>query len=497
MAHALQLFIFGRAAPLMTSVLALLGLENKLTLTPWQTEVYTLFLNNIKEEKVQATYRYALCGAHGVGKTTLGALIILTHLVLCSYCYKDKSYRAVCFAGSEKQLKQSLWADIDLLIRLSTKLPRLIEYSQQKISLKTDNKFAAHARACNLNNVQSMAGIHAEQIMIVVDEATAVGDAAFQKMETFFTSGSAHWLIMANPTTTIGYFYQTFSTVNSWYTRVINRFDIDKNDPFARDMLERYGEDSDEYRVRVLGLFPLTESGGLISRYILDMATDEDRYTDNTQGPYLMGIDVSTGEGANYSAFAVFNAVRAIELYREKIRHDEYLSMLRATIDSYARKNKIYVGIDSIGVGFGLYQTLLAHYAHNKQVMIVPIKGNDPPKTDNLNYRNKRVELFFNLRSWLKDTGYIPDLILKNRLFDELQCIKLEMSNGLINLKSKKEIDEPVDLADAAAYAFAFGNLAAQRISEPVPRRSSLTFHNYLLTSNKYISRNTISSKYD
>lgn len=486
----------------MASVLELLGLDKRLTLNKWQTEVFTRFLDNLRSDTdEQSLHKYALCGAHGVGKTTLGALMVLAHLVLCSKLDKERSYRAVVYSGSEKQLKQSLWSEIDLLIQMSPVLQRVLEYTSQKVELRSDRKFSVHARACNLSNIQSLAGVHADNILIVADEATAIGDGAFQKMETFFTSGRAHWLVMANPTTTIGYFHDIFTSENNWYKRVISRFDMDEKDPFAHEMEVRYGIESDEYRIRVLGLFPLMESGGLMPRYILNRAAEDDRYSSNTRGPYAIGVDVATDEGANYSAFAVLNSVRVLDLYRDKIKHDEYILVLKRTIDYYAARGLVYVGIDSIGVGFGLFQMLQAHYAHNRKVKIIGIKGNDPPKMGSYNLRNRRIELFFNARAWLKETGYVPGHALKGQLFDELQLIKTETKGDLINLVPKKELDTPVDLADAFAYAFAFDNLLAQDLDQrvrPNPGMSRrLTLSNFLIKSSRSPVRSSVSSKYD
>jgi hypothetical protein len=110
-----------------TGILELLGLEDKLVLNKWQRSVFERFLTDFKENKTEAIYKYALCGAHGVGKTMFGALLIIAHLLLCYRCRRTASYKSVVYSGSEKQLKQVLWNEIELLMNMSTYLRGALE----------------------------------------------------------------------------------------------------------------------------------------------------------------------------------------------------------------------------------------------------------------------------------------------------------------------------------------------------------------------------------
>ena len=448
-----------------TGILELLGLEDKLVLNKWQRSVFERFLTDFKENKTEAIYKYALCGAHGVGKTMFGALLIIAHLLLCYRCRRTASYKSVVYSGSEKQLKQVLWNEIELLMNMSTYLRGALEFTMQTITLHDMPKFSISARACNPSNIQSLAGVHAENVLIVADEATAISDSAFGKMETFFTGGCGFWLTMGNPTSTMGYFYDLFSTKNNWFTQVITRFDVsDGEDMFANEMLARYGEDSDEYRIRVLGLFPTVERGGLFPLYMLDDAGEIKRENPEIRGPFYFCIDVASDDGANYSAIIIRNSNKLLYIDRQKCTHEALKEQIEDLLALYTNKGSVFICIDSVGIGFGISDYFKVKYSNYQSISIEGLRGGDKPR-ENMNVINRRAEVYFQLRNWLKEGGYIPQSTLRPVLWNELKTIKTKLTpGGLIALESKDDMEgESPDLADALAYTFGFGNTFIDR----------------------------------
>ncbi|MDG2072459.1 MAG: hypothetical protein P8J55_12230, partial [Pseudomonadales bacterium] len=68
-------------------------------------------------------------------------------------------------------------------------------------------------------------------------------------------------LLLGNPTRSSGFFFYTHHRqAGEWWTRKVSCVDSPRvSDQYVREMSIRYGDQSNAYRVRVLGEFPVTD----------------------------------------------------------------------------------------------------------------------------------------------------------------------------------------------------------------------------------------------
>ena len=257
---------------------------------------------------------------------------------------------------------------------------------------------------------------------------------------------------MANPTRTVGEFYNTHNkNKKMWKTHTFN---AEESENVSKDSIgrkkEKYGEDSDAYRVRVLGEFPKTNTDALFTADEIWGAmnlTPED--VDRT-GAFTYACDV-----ARYGTDdSVRTKKRGYDIYDLKswsgLSTMEYANIIANDIEKET-SDPDGVFIDTIGVGAGVMDRL-------KEKGYKSIDANVSMKADEIDvYYNKRAEMYFNLRDFVRKGGRIPN---DEELAEELQVITYTYSenNGKILIMKKAEIKEELgrspDKSDSVALHF-------------------------------------------
>ena len=128
----------------------------------------------------------------------------------------------------------------------------------------------------------------------------------------------------------------------------------------------------------------------------------------------------------------------------------EYANIISNDIEKET-SNPDAIFIDTIGVGAGVMDRV-------KEKGYQAIDANVSMKADEIDtYANKRAEMYFNLREFIRRGGRIPD---DEELAEELQVITYSYSenNGKILLMKKAEIKEELgrspDKSDSVALHF-------------------------------------------
>ncbi|MEK0325011.1 MAG: hypothetical protein QQN63_04840 [Nitrosopumilus sp.] len=143
----------------------------------------------------------------------------------------------------------------------------------------------------SVNNKEAMQGIHSDHILIIVTEASApqFDDELMEGIDALMAGGDAKILMLSNPTRQEGSLFRAFNSQRAqWRVRRVSAFDTPNvqacmklgphripdecanlvkgliSHQWITDMAEKYGENSDFYRVHILGEFPLSGSDSLI-----------------------------------------------------------------------------------------------------------------------------------------------------------------------------------------------------------------------------------------
>lgn len=378
----------------------------------------------------------SIMSGHGTGKDCFASLVALYFLNNFAYS------KVICTAPTQHQLQNILWAEIGKWMRNGVKddtgvsvLKKMLEWQKERILHKEgeNGEWYAVARtintkASNEEQAETLAGFHEDFMLYIVDEASGVPDPVFKPIEGSLTGVLNIALLIFNPTRSKGF------AINSQYTDskrwVYLRWNSEDSEIVSKEhirmMEEKYGRDSNTYRVRVLGLPPLSDSNTLINWDWINDAIDRDIVVDGY--PVIMGIDV--GAGGDKSSIVIRQGDKTVHIYRG-ITHDSGIIIDKA-LNLYNEFEVDEAYIDSIGVGWGVYCDLSA-----KGIRISPIAVSRSAR-DKERFHRLRDELWWTLRErFEKGLISIPN---DRELVDQLGSIKYSTEGGLIKVEAKKNI---------------------------------------------------------
>ncbi|WP_373069840.1 hypothetical protein [Sulfurimonas sp.] len=375
---------------------------------------------------------------HGTGKTAGLAWLILW----IGHCFKDVKMPTT--APVSAQLTNILLPEVSKWNKRSfPPMAALVEV--QSLDVKFANGNHCFARTARKENTEALAGVHASLVVYIVDEASGIDQAVFDVIEGALTGDNYLFIMTSNPTRTTGTFFDSHNKKRKNYKCL--HFDSSKsknvNKKWVAQMAEKYGEDSDVFRVRVKGKFPKTNNSGLFSTDIVERAMN--RIGDKS-GPHVLAVDVAR-YGDDKSAHC-----RREGLYTHPFEMRAKQSTTETTGWTINAINKHKIDgtvVDTIGIGAGVYDQITnqGYYC---------IDGNFGLSADEDTYLNKRAECFFRLRESLDKGLSLPD---DDELLEELVCITYSFTEkGKIKIKPKEEIKDELgrspDKADALALTF-------------------------------------------
>jgi hypothetical protein len=220
--------------------------ESGKMLTWQQTE---LFLSIKRALNGQGKRKIAIKSGHGIGKSSGIAMLIIWFM----FCFED--CKIPCTAPTQTQMHDVLWAELSVWHR---KLPKQISdvfewtTSYFRVKEKSESWFA-RARTARKEQPEALAGIHANDVMVIADEASGIDDVIFNAGKSALTNPNTLFIMISNPTRLTGYFYNAFNAnIDTFQTLSFNGEESPIVDhKFVEDIEKEHGIDSDEYRIRV------------------------------------------------------------------------------------------------------------------------------------------------------------------------------------------------------------------------------------------------------
>jgi hypothetical protein len=221
---------------------------------------------------------------------------------------------------------------------------------------------------------------------------------------------------------------------------------------YIADMASRYGEESNAFRIRVLGEFPKTDDDTLIGFDLVDSAFHRDVST-SEDAPIVWGLDVARfGTDSTALAKRKGNAVNEIR----KWKNLDLMQTTGAVVAEYEavklEDRPIEILVDSIGLGAGVVDRL--------RELGLPARGINVAESPAMGtiYVNLRAELWGKMKAWLekrdcklpKDDSLLAELVAPRYTFNSSGKMKLESKDEM----RKRGIGSP-DMADALALTFA------------------------------------------
>jgi len=290
--------------------------------------------------------------------------------------------------------------------------------------------------------------------MLVVDEASGVPEQVFEAAAGSMSGHSAVTVMLSNPTRSSGTFYESQTRLSdSWWTRRWSCVDSPLvSDEFVEEMRQRYGEESNAFRIRVLGEFPLADDDTIIPFHLVESATHRDiEISEETKA--VWGLDVARF-GTDCTALCKREGPIVTEI--RSWRGLDLMQTVGRVVAEYEAlspsKRPREILVDSIGLGSGVVDRL--------RELDLPVRGINVAESPSMKetYTNLRSELWFKAKAWLEDRSC--KLPQNDKLVAELTSIRYSFtSSGKMKAESKDEmrrrgLSSP-DLADAFCLTMA------------------------------------------
>ncbi len=419
----------------------------------WQTEALKALKRND---------RVAIRSGHGVGKSTFLAWCILWWLV------RQHPAKVACTANTSAQLNDVLWGELDKWYRkLPKELQNQFDLKSDRLELVSDPKQSfAVARTSRREQPEAFQGYHSPNMLFIIDEASGVDDIIFEVGRGAMSSKGAKTVMTGNPTRTNGYFYNAFHSMSEfWYNMKVACEDSTQvSKKYIEECKLEYGEDSNAFRVRVMGEFPVEGDDVVIPLHLVESAIGRDI---DTVGEEVWGLDVARF-GDDRTALAKRRGNHLIEPVMW-VKNKDTMQVSGWVIDQYheAKKKPQVIFVDSIGYGSAVVDRLGEQGLPVQGINV----GELPAFSDR--FIRMREELWWSARDWFSSREVsMPD---DGALLGELTIIKYNFtSTGKIKMESKDEIKKRTarststlgkspDLADAFVLTFANGAIYSRK----------------------------------
>jgi phage terminase large subunit len=366
----------------------------------WQAEVLEAF---------PSQKRMAMKARKGPGKTAVLAWLAWYFLVTRA------NPKIAATSITSDNLADNLWAEMSKWQQRAPYLRQHFEWTKNRICSKASPQtWWMSARTWNRSSDRAqqgstLAGLHADNILFLLDESGGIPDAVMATAEAALASCTDGHIVQAgNPTHLEGPLYRACTSERRlWHVTEITADPEDARrssrvrTDWACEQIEKYGRDNPWVLVNVFGKFPPGSLDSLIGPDECKAATQrsygEGEIRDAAR---VLGVDVARF-GDDASVIFPRQGLQAYPpmKYRNIDGTQGAGAVARKAIDW--RADAIF--IDNTG-GWG------ASWIDNLQrIGQRPIGIGFAARPDDARYENKRTEMYFHAAEWIKQGGAIPD----------------------------------------------------------------------------------------
>jgi hypothetical protein len=419
----------------------------------WQVDVLTAFPQQ---------QRMAMKACKGPGKSCVLAWLVWNFMLTRLHP------KVVCTSITGDNLADGLWTELANWQNRSELLRSAFTWSKTRIVANDHPEtWWASARQWAKGSDaktqgETLAGIHADNVLFVIDEAGGVPDAVVAAAEAGLANvvdpgkQEAHLLIAGNPYMLEGPLYRACTSERKlWHLTEIT---ADPDDPkrtprvsvdWARQQIEKFGRDNPWVLVNVFGKFPPGSLNSLLGpdevNACLGRHLVEDTYRHAAK---VIGVDVARFGDDRTVLFPRQGPVAFAPVIMRGARTEQIAGRVAAAITKWGADAVLVDGTGGYGAG-----VIDALRLANFDVIEVQFAGkaNDP------RYANKRAEMWFEMAEWVKTGGVaLPNL---PELSAELTAPTYLFTGGRFQIEPKDQIKARLgwspDLGDGLALTFA------------------------------------------
>lgn len=378
-------------------------------------------------------WRSAVASGHGVGKSAFVAWLI--------YCIMSTrpNARGVVTANTGTQLETKTWPELAKWHAMALNKHWFTWTSTSFFFAQyppdRQKNYMTSALTVSEENTEAFAGMHNDEsaVFAIFDEASGIISNVWEVVEGALTDGEPFFFVFGNPTRPEGEFYNCFDKYKQMYWRkhVDSREVPGTNKSQLNNIIDKYGADSDEAKIRVYGQFPTKSYDGFINAQLVHDAMTRQSFTDHGEA-LIMGVDVaSSGADTTVICFRQGKDARSIPWTVLYGATDLIVANRVAELANKYRPDAIV--IESIGPGAGVISALkIWNYR------VVEFHPGIRQHKESLFYNN-RAEVWHKGREWLQDGGCLPD---NPELFKQLtqMIYTLDLQEQKIVMESKRDM---------------------------------------------------------
>lgn len=317
---------------------------------------------------------------------------------------------------------------------------------------------------------ERLGGFSGPHVLFIVDEGSGVDDEMMEAIDGNM-AGGARLLTIGNPTRRTGWFYHAFhSERSSWKLLHISSEDSpnvtgERNIPglatpeWIEDMAQKWGRDSNWFRVRVLGEFPESDEDCLFPLAWLEAACDRWRDLDRAGAlpdPDVLALDVAAGVGRDAGVIAAASGNVIVGLWASD--QADTMEQTGRMYRGWQAGRRLVVDADGIGAG-------VVHRLREMGAEVEAYQGGEgctlSDESDELHFVNLRAWAYWRLRELLDPrNGYGVALPPDDQLIEDLYAVRYKTtSTGAIQMEPKdairKRLHRSPDKGDAVVMALA------------------------------------------
>lgn len=318
---------------------------------------------------------------------------------------------------------------------------------------------------------------NSQYVLAVGDEAVGLSQEMIAALGNITSNEYSRRVLIANPTNPYCYFAEIFEegtkASKTWTTNTISVLEspnyTDEKDEmppealaaltgtqYEKDMRDEYGEDSAQYRSRVLGEFDRDSDEPYLIREE-DIAEAEDTDLEvRDDAVEVLGVDVARF-GKDFSV--IYSNKGGRLRYVDHLAHQSRTTEVASWVHRVAMDRKVdEVRIDGLGVGGGVVDLLLTFPDRKYRIVSLNASGTSP---DPRRWYNMRAYWWDNFKSNMQQ-GLI-DLDVEDKEYRTLKSELLEVrykinpQSGSIIIESKEDMRKrgvkSPDFGDAAVFA--------------------------------------------
>lgn len=366
---------------------------------PWQVEALEAFPHH---------QRLCMKASKGVGKTALLAWLAWNFLLT----REDPKITAV--SVSAESLAANFWTECALWMDRAPLLSATFKFTKTRIFAKDHPEtwwMSARSYSKTANKQEqsnTLAGLHADYIMFVLDESGSMPEAIMASAEAALSSCKEGHIVQAgNPTHLEGPLYRACTEDRTmWHVVDING---DPDNPnraprikieWARDTIDAWGRNNPYTLINVFGQFPPSSLNVLIGPDEIIEATQRHYHPSEIENsPRILGIDVARfGDDAS----VMWPRQGLVAFIPTMWRNIDGIQGAGAVARKSADWEADAIFVDDTG-GFG------SSWIDNLRLLghaPIPVAFSQSPNLPR--YENKRTEMYYEAVNWIRNGGQLP-----------------------------------------------------------------------------------------